>query len=608
MSERFEHIVPQIGTAKIQLFPPSYDIYNHLLKNKEVFRLNKLRHLGALSNIALNGARLARWDYTVALLYYSEQFDIPTFKSKFNIGRVEFSSTIAALQCASLIWNIGHLPGTFSVEKGVCRNLIRRNSKEPASFLKWPFEDNREVNRIKLESSKLLIRDDYFGISRVLAVLKLLLMCKSSEDELFVFTVDFASPLLLGYEKSYSRQWSKIKKSFSMIRHLSYLTVDLPFSGHRWAPNIPDLLKHYIGNYQGDINIFYDKISELLSPIEKNIYDSMYHSDRSKEETAIYADLADRRLETIEDSPQEIINWLNSGLSKDLRLGAKPKKNRINRCIQIHLRDQFSIHPDSCTGIEFKLKNIGFSHSAVFKYVSWNSDTLFEPDELIIDVLVDRRPCLNDIGKIAYWFLSEFDSFFAKHDDTYKLLRKQAIESSYSQIFSRAVEMYFPGVTVKIEPWGLNKFGIFPKYSLAENRGGIWAANAKLDDPITGHILRDRTGKIVPELQNRYLELMGIKALKDELRKEWETSTPRCRWLILTSSIIFCRDGKNLIEYDGGLLKISSRSGKLTWYGIETKNGSENPLRSLKKRLKTINIKAKTKAINTKHAYVEIKM
>lgn len=604
----FEHIVPQIGLVGIQLFSPADKIYDRIAAAREISRLNKLRHLGALSGTSLNGARLARWDYTVALLYYSSLFDLPKFKSEFKIGRVKFSSAIAALQCASLLWNIGHLPGTFSVEKGVCRNLKRRNPIEPASILEWSFRNNPEIAKIISEANNLLIKDDYFGICRVLAVIKLLLMCQDEQDDLFAFTVDFASPLLLGYEKSYSKQWSKIRRSFSIIRHLSYLTVDLPFSGHRWAPNIPDLLKHHIDNSLGDIDVLYEKISELLSPIEKNIYDSMYHSDRSREETAIYADLADQRLEGVENPEKEITHWLSSGFSKDLKLGRKPKRDKINRCLHIRLRSHFSTHLGSITDIEFQLKKKGFSHPAVFRYNAWNSDALLEPDELIIDVLVDRKPCPSDIGKITYWFLSEFDSCTAKHEDTYELLRKGAIDASYAQIFVRAVETYFPGVTARIEPWGLNKFGIFPNYELAENRGGIWAAAAKLDDPITSYILRDRTRNISEELKDRYSELMGIRAIRNELRNEWKTATPRCRWLILTSSVIFCRDGKNLIEYDGGLLKVSARSGELTWYGLETKNGNENPLRSLSKRLRTLNIVAETKAINTKFAYAKIKM
>lgn len=108
MSKTIEHVLPQIGLVRIPLYPPADISYEHLQENKEITRLNQLRHLGALS-VALPGTRLARWDYTVALLYYSLQFTVSGFNSKFKIDSIEFSSTIAALQCASLIWNIGHL-------------------------------------------------------------------------------------------------------------------------------------------------------------------------------------------------------------------------------------------------------------------------------------------------------------------------------------------------------------------------------------------------------------------------------------------------------------------------------------------------------------------
>lgn len=592
----------------IPLYSPADKLYDRLVKSGEVTRLNSLRHLGALSSSALIGARLARWDYTVALLHYSSEFRLPKFNSGFNIGRVEFSSTTAALQSAALVWNIGHLPGTFSIEKGVCRFLKEKYPKKPANHLNWPFSGNPEVERIKNEANNSILRDDYFSICRVLAVIKLLSMCESENDDLFIFTVDFAAPMLLKYEKSYSKQWAKISKSFSIIRHLSYLTLDLPFSGQSWAPNIPELLKNQIKTHHEDLDALYEKISELLSPIEKNIYDSMYHSDKARLETAIYADLACQRLKNVGNSANEISLWLKSGLSRDLKLGKKPKENKIQRCLQIKLRDHFSSHPDSSSEIEFKLKKKGFSHPAVFQYLSWNSDALFEPDELIIDVLMEKKPSPTDVGKAIYWFISEFDAVDSKPENSIHFLRKKAIQSSYAQIFSKAVETYFPEVTVKIEPWRLSKFGIFPNFTLNEGKDGIWASSAKLDDDFIKHILRDKSKSISKELENQYMELMGLNAVRKELRKEWKKITPRCKWLVLTSSVIFYKDGKSLIEYDGGFLKISARNGGLTWYGVETKNGNENPMKSLKKRLDVLGIKYELKKINNKFAYAKINM
>lgn len=608
MSVEIDHIIPQIGLVRIPLYDPAEQIYNRLVAAGEVTRLNKLRHLGALSSSALVGARLARWDYTAALLHYSHELKLQRFNSGFKIGTVKFSSTTSALQCASLIWNIGHLPGTFSIEKGVCRYLKEKGPRGPSDLLDWPYKNHTEVIRIKKEANSAIINDDYFAVCRVLAVIKLLSLCVNDEDPLFKFTVDFAAPLLLKYERHYSKQWSKITKSFSIIRHLAYLTLDLPFSGNSWAPNIPELLRSQININNKDLDLIHGKISELLSPIEKSIYDTMYHSDNCRLETATFAELTNLRLNNVSDATAEIKKWLTAGLTRELGLGRKPKANKIQRCLQIKLRDHFSSHPDSCSEIELKLKNKKFTHSTVFQYLSWNSDALLEPDELIIDVLMDKTPTSSDIGKVIYWFISEFDNFSAKHDDSFEFLRKKAIDASYTQIFSKAVEKYYPRVTVRIEPWRLSRFGLFPKFTLHENQGAIWAASGKLDDDLIGHILRDKSASITPELKEQYLELLGIKALRNELRREWGRKTPKCRWLVLTSSVTFLRDGKDLIEYDGGLLKISARSGALTWYGLETKNGRENPTSSLKKRLDTLAIKGEVKSIDSRFAYVKIKM
>ena len=123
---QIEHVIPQVGPFSVDLYAPADDLYSILHNKREIQRLRKLRHLGALSFV-LEGARFARWDYTAALLYYASRLSIPKFNSRFKIGRVEFSSTVASLQVASLAWNIGHVPGTFSVEKGIYRYLNSLN-------------------------------------------------------------------------------------------------------------------------------------------------------------------------------------------------------------------------------------------------------------------------------------------------------------------------------------------------------------------------------------------------------------------------------------------------------------------------------------------------
>ena len=449
-------------------------------------------------------------------------------------------------------------------------------------------------------------RRDYAGVCKVLSIIKLLRFCENEDDILFHFVVDFAAPFLFEYEKEYSAQWSKLRKAFSIIRHMSYLTVDLPFSGHKWTPNIPDLSKYYLENNDHDIDYVSENISELMSPVVRNIYDTLYHSDLARKEMSIYAERVETILNSTDRAGEEIQKWLNLGLQRYLKLGRLPKREKIERCVMIRLRSHFLIHPDSCVELEEKLKKKGFSHPSVFEYKSWNSDILFEPDELIIDVLLDKAPIPSDFGKLLFWFTSEFDSTNIEPDDFFYMTRKSDIEAGYYQILSRSIETHFPGITVKLDPWRLKGFGLFDKYGLSEARGNIWIASAEMDDPISKHLFRDRRSKISKELAGQYEELMGLKALKDSLKKKWKGKKPRCRWLLITSSVKFLKNEKIIMEYDGGLLKVLPISGRLTWYGLETKKGKENPERSLRKRLSKLGIQGKVDTINQFSAYVEI--
>ncbi len=62
------------------------------------------------------------------------------------------------------------------------------------------------------------------------------------------------------------------------------------------------------------------------------------------------------------------------------------------------------------------------------------------------------------------------------------------------------------------------------------------------------------------------------------------------------------------MEFDGGLLQISSRYGNLTFYGLESKHGGENAAESLRRRLSELEISVQPISINRDHAYVELKL
>jgi len=126
--------IPYAGHVEIPLYPPADTVHEILRTSGEINRLSRLRHIGALE-IVYPGVSHSRWDYTVSILHAVTRLRRAVSNSAFSIGAAQFSSIPAALQCLALLANIGHLPGTYAVEKGVARFLLAQDPKAPLSPL-----------------------------------------------------------------------------------------------------------------------------------------------------------------------------------------------------------------------------------------------------------------------------------------------------------------------------------------------------------------------------------------------------------------------------------------------------------------------------------------
>lgn len=601
------HVIPQVGIKELTLYPPADEIYRRFRQPRERNRLIKLRHLGALSH-AFPGVRQSRWDYTVTMLFYCDEMRLTGLSSSFRIGRVHFSSGISALQSLALIWNIGHLPGTFSVEKGLIRHLIESNPTNPSDGLNWPYKNSPLVSRIMKAADQFIKSNDYMSISRVLAVNKLLAFCSYTSDTLFHFCEDFAFPFLLDEITVPSIQWPKLSQAFRLIRHLAYLTLDLHFTDISWSLGIPTLFRQMVSDKDSDLTIIDEQIREILSPIERITFDSIYNSPEARRESVLVADLAYNKLNSINSPKDEISRWLSMGLFRELKLGRRPSPLTLKRVASIHLRSHFAVWNKSPNEIEEELRETGTSHPGVFEYKSWNTQNLFEPDELIIDLLNKDQINVDQIGKLFIKLISNVDDLDQDYDDPFALLLKNDLEAAYKSLLVSAIDLSFDNLHLDIEPWPLNRYGLFSDLSIARGRGAIWASNSKLNDNYIRHILHNRSRYIDPSMRERYAELLGLSELRKRLRQSWGKKDLRQRCLIITASVRLRNKIQPLIEFDGGLVTISARSGRMIWYGLETKSAGGNPRRSLERRLRTLGFRFSTYSISKNHAYVEISL
>jgi hypothetical protein len=493
----FRHVIPGVGLTNIRLYPPADDFYLRLKSQQEVSRLNKLRHLGALSHV-LQGARQARWDYTLSILYYISELDIPGFNSRFSLEGVEFSSQQAALQTVALAWNVGHLPGTYSVEKGVCQYLHGIDADAPAKSLRWSAPDAGLLSQVITAANQLQSREDYSGVARVLAILKLLRMARHDADLPFRLVQSLLAPVFLGYAGPRSIQVPKLKRAFQLVRHLAYLTLDQPLTGLQWAPPIPALFRQVLSSGTGDVAQIDAQISEVLSPVERATYECVYHNIEAREEVLLISEHVRQHLEKHKDPQGEILRWLGCGLFRDLKLGRTPKLGSLRSLASFGFRSHFLTLSTTPAAVEAELRRRGFSHSAVLEYRAWNSEKLLEPDEFIVDVRSTGAVAPEDVGKLLVWAIVEFDDLTASIGDVVAMLAKAELEPAYISLVRRVLGMKYPGVELRIVPWPLEEFGLLRDVGVRDGKGAIWASNSRLDDPITSHILRDRSRQVDP--------------------------------------------------------------------------------------------------------------
>ncbi|MEA3376097.1 MAG: hypothetical protein U9R72_07890 [Chloroflexota bacterium] len=604
-AEVLRHVVPQVGLQEITLYPPADYIYARLSEQQEVERLESLLHLGALSNV-FPGTRQARWDYTLAMLYYVGKMQVAGMSSTFTIGEAEFSSGTAALQSIALLWNVGHLPGTFSVEKGVYRYLWGGRPEAPAEILWWPRDGDDWTDMMKWAADRSLKRGDYRVVARVLGVLKMLSFIEGASDDLGNIVRDFGAPFLIGIDTPRSSQWTKLRRAFRLVRHLAYLTLDAPFSGLNWAPGIPVFLEQTLASGSDDLAHIDAQVSEVLSPIERAIYESVYHRPEARRECAVVTACVTERLSSAAQPVGEIKQWLDCSSFEELGLTADNDPGELNRVANIRLRSHFLSFPEAPVELEEDLKHKGFTHASVFRYAAWNSDTLLEPDETIIDAMTLDAVTPNRVGRLILWTIGRFDDLNTSKDDVFAVLRKNDLESTYSSLLSRALQLKHEGLSFNLKAWPLREFGLLPEISMRENRGAIWASPARLDDPLTRHIVRDRSKRIPGRLRDQYEELLGIRKLRQCLRQEWTQKELRQRWLVISASVRFCSESERLIEFDGGLVKISTRSGRMTWYGLETKRGRHSPSHSLRRRAELLGLGGAIRELSPRHAALEL--
>jgi hypothetical protein len=280
--------VPYLGKVNARLFDESVNCYSLLDSCGHIERMKSIDQLGVIRG-ACEGAHHSRWEYVMVQLSLIHQ--LCTLKDE-NTGRnvanglglqsrTEFLersiSGASIIQMWILLFNSGHLPGTFSSERGLLEYCKDNSSFKrifraglPEGYIRVFFDDVLENEEI-YNFHKLLI---YFHLNRYRRI--------QQYDTGSSKFVDFLLSVLNYYfepHENLERQ-ENLKKIFERIRQLSYLFLDSQYASF---PLNFDLSKIFL-NFQDYVDELFklknSSIIRTLNSFEDLLSINMYHASK----------------------------------------------------------------------------------------------------------------------------------------------------------------------------------------------------------------------------------------------------------------------------------------------------------------------------------------
>jgi len=598
---KFSYSIPLIGSVEITLTGCSQEFYYLLEKKGEIKRLQGLEHLGILHNV-FPGMQHTRWDYTITILYLIQQF------SESKIGGLSATREINGLQLSgrdmmqllALATNIGHIPGTFGVEKGIARYLVSdaNTAQELREIAKPPGNDSKTIDI------------DYINLNKFFVLVKLgLWISQAQEDEnkLNEVVKILAYEVLISEPKTEHRK--KIRDYFNFIRRVSYqlldcLYVNLPIKidYSRFISQLPHLLLQ-----REQI----DTIAELTDHYTRIVYKQVYHSDKARKTVAVWADEVYKFLTKQNNSLDVIKKWLNSEKLTDVIKGSPEYEGKpVFSCILPH---KFGVNfiiesfkDSQVEKLEIGLMRLLKEKKVVILYIPGLKDPILGAPQvagLLLEVYAngDVQKPHQAVGLTLVWIYRQFKThwgvglFLKAGMETllsYISKLKAVIEPPPDEFFR---DDYNPLIEDRIEMLSSGQFkGILHDLRRKEEKG--WDAAFKE-------------------------QFNECKVLKELTKRKWKK--PRRGigqyWVIVPGRIKFAdrRTNDDKCEFDGALLSIETKRDKISkmmLYLIEAKAGYSTTASRAKNELRRklgrigFNEGFKVGELLKKNAYAEIEL
>jgi len=596
------YYIPLLGLVKIKLKGIPEEFYYFLENRGEIKRLKRLEHLGVLQDV-FTGMHHTRWDYTITMLYLTQQFSeskVEGLSTEKKINDLKLSGR-DMIQLLVLTTNIGHLPGTFAVEKGVMRYLIDHTYEARKLYKKIGLL-NDDINRI-----------DYSNLNKLLLLMKLALWSSTSNknEEKKILN----SLKTLWYEMIFldtrRNHREKIYTYFNFIRRVSYQLLDCMYVNIPlkidYSSFIEQLPKYLLERKQ------LNTIAELTDNYSRIIYREIYHSSKACNSVVNWADAVHKFLAR-QNNPLKIIEkWLGSDKINDIIETPLFETKEIYSC---NLPFRFGVNFLIDSFVDYQIEKLELSVTKLLKkekalilYIPGLKDPLFETStvgDMVFKVYTNKSKSIEDVirmfGILSIWIYRKF-----KNHHGAGLLVKAAIEQMLQYLFS----FYDLNLDVVIElppDEFFNDNYIF----INEDRIKIFSVGQKKE--VLNDLKRKEDPRWTIEVKKQFAECKAVKDLAKRRMKKPIRGIGQY-WIVIPGRIKFIDRTRKIdkCEFDGLLLSIITKKNKISkmiLYLIEVKTGkrssSYRAKDELKNKLKEIGIQCRVMKWMKRNAYAEI--
>ena len=400
----FEYNISQLGKIKAYIYGQyAIDCYTFLKNQKFIEKLHNMNQLGVIPYTTL-GTSHSRYEYVILQIYLVNLFqgreyilDISKEKQeKFHLGlssnikidtniSIEEPSGAEILIIWILLFNSGHLIGTFASEKGFMESL--KNNHD--FFMKFKRYIPNTVNKYFLDSLK---KHQYMEFHKYL-ILFYINSSKNNTKNLKMGkkSIFLMSKLIELYLEPNNEKIIKLKNIYHEIRKLSYLFLDSQYS----SISLNFMLSSLLINLSDNIDELMNPLSQInlsLDSLDNLLAHDLYYSNESISELRIHSDYIKEKMNkkwTIHDLKKEIKNYsffkpksLPSKKIKSLHLYFEIDKV-LESITNVHFDSQLGMKWDSKLGETFLItieKNTKFDFTVlnvVYKNNNIYSQLLF---------------------------------------------------------------------------------------------------------------------------------------------------------------------------------------------------------------------------------------